>query len=152
MHGHRIREAERLVTLPELSSEEVAFSRKRDLARNVLPPGRVGAILLFPTLLILVALAIYPTFYAVWQSLRIELIYNSAASRFVGLETFANLFADPFAVKSLRLTALWSAMVLLVQMPLGIAIAMLLDRDIRGQAFCARSSFCPSSFRRSRWG
>jgi multiple sugar transport system permease protein len=118
--------------MPELSEQEVAFSAKRDLARNVLPPERVGAILLFPTLFVLVVLAIYPTFYAVWQSLRIELIYNPAASRFVGLETFANLFADPFAVKSLWLTAVWSGLVLLVQIPLGIAIALLLDRETQG--------------------
>jgi multiple sugar transport system permease protein len=92
---------------------------------------RLAVLLILPTLILLVGLAIYPTLYALWTSLRIYLLYNPAAGRFVGLSNYTHLFADGFAVKSLWLTGLWAVMVIVLQMSLGMALALLLDRSMR---------------------
>jgi multiple sugar transport system permease protein len=49
----------------------------------------------------------------------------------VGASNFTHLFEDEFAVKSLWLTGLWALLVIFVQMSLGMAIALLLDRAAR---------------------
>src|ERR1700759_1631263 len=93
--------------------------------------NRLAVLLILPTLIVLVGLAIYPTLYALWTSLRIYLLYNPAADRFVGLSNYTHLFEDGFAVKSLWLTAWWAILVIVLQMCLGMALALLLDRAIR---------------------
>ncbi len=98
----------------------------RSGARN-----RLAVLLILPTLIVLVGLAIYPTLYALWTSLRVYLLYNPAASRFVGLSNYTHLFEDGFAVKSLWLTGLWAVLVIVLQMSLGMALALLLDRAMR---------------------
>jgi multiple sugar transport system permease protein len=89
---------------------------------------RLAMLLVLPTLIVLVGLAIYPTLYALWMSFRVYLLYNPAAGRFVGPSNFTHLFEDEFAVKSLWLTGLWAVLVIFVQMSLGMALALLLDR------------------------
>ncbi len=91
---------------------------------------RLAVWLILPTLIVLVGLAIYPTLYALWMSLRVYLLYNPAAGRFVGLNNFTHLFEDEFAVKSLWLTGLWALLVIILQMSLGTVLALLLDRAV----------------------
>ncbi len=112
-------------------SNNAAANDGRASSRAGLSAERAAYLLLLPTLAVLAGLAVFPTLYAMWQSLRIELIYNPAASRFVGLQTYIGLFQDPFAIKAFGITALWVAAVLVVQLPVGLAIALLLDREIR---------------------
>jgi multiple sugar transport system permease protein len=85
-----------------------------------------------PTLLFLVALAIYPLFYAGWLSFRLELLFNPAVGRYVGLDNYATIFEDPLVVKSLLLTGFWTVLALVFQIVVGFLIAMALDTDIRG--------------------
>jgi multiple sugar transport system permease protein len=92
---------------------------------------RLALLLILPTVIVLVGLAIYPTLYAFWMSLRVYLLYNPAAGRFVGLSNFTHLLEDEFAVKSLWLTAWWACLVIIVQVCIGMALALLLDRAIR---------------------
>jgi multiple sugar transport system permease protein len=92
---------------------------------------KVALLLVLPTLIVLLGLAVYPTLYALWISLRVYLLYNPGASRFVGLDTYWGLFHDDFAVKSFWLTAVWTLLVIAVQLPLGFALALLLDRQMR---------------------
>ena len=92
---------------------------------------RLAVLLILPTLIVLVGLAIYPTLYAFWMSLRVYLLYNPAAGRFVGLSNFAHLLNDEFAVKSLWLTGLWALLVIIVQMCFGMALALVMDRATR---------------------
>jgi len=91
----------------------------------------LAVLLILPTLIVLVGLAIYPTLYVFWMSLRVYLLYNPAAGRFVGLSNFAHLLNDEFAVKSLWLTGLWALLVIIVQMCFGMALALVMDRATR---------------------
>jgi len=97
-----------------------------------IPEQRLALLFVLPTLIFLLAMSIYPTLYAFWMSLRVELVFNPHASRFVGLDNFLAVFDDPFTVKSLWLTAIWSASVIAVQIVLGFLVALLLDTRLRG--------------------
>jgi len=113
--------------LPGIGDRKIAAGRLPVQLRT----HRLAILLVLPTLIVLVGLAIYPTLYALWMSLRVYLLYNPAAGRFVGPSNFTHLFEDEFAVKSLWLTGLWAVLVIFVQMSLGMALALLLDRATR---------------------
>lgn len=97
--------------------------------------GRAGASLrrrraeyglLAPTVIILLALSLYPTLYNVWQSLHAtELI---GPSRWAGLENYGDLFSDDRFWSSAKITAEFMAVTVTVTIALGLALAAALDR------------------------
>lgn len=57
-----------------------------------------------------------------------------ASARFVGLQMFATLLHDPAVLRSLGTTLAFAAIVVSCEMALGIALALLLERPVRGMA------------------
>lgn len=80
---------------------------------------------LAPTLLVLVALSIYPLIFAVEVSLRTPSGY--------GLGNFARLATDRLFLISLWQTIVYTASALAVEFALGLALALLVNREFRGR-------------------
>jgi multiple sugar transport system permease protein len=88
--------------------------------------------LLAPTVLMLIALAIFPTVVSAVLSFRVEPLYNPRAAHFVGWRNYGDLFQDDRFWQSIRLTLLWAVVVVGIQLVLGFFLAILLDRKMRG--------------------
>ena len=102
-------------------------------------------VLLGPTLLVLLALLLYPTGYVLVVSFRdYELTDPAAGSPFVGFENYTMLLTDPTFF-----TALWKSIVFTVgsvalSFVIGLAIALLLSRrDLRGTGFTRTAILIP---------
>ncbi|HYM11477.1 MAG TPA: sugar ABC transporter permease [Bryobacterales bacterium] len=80
---------------------------------------------LAPTLLVLVALSIYPLIFAVEVSLRTPSGY--------GLGNFTRLATDRLFLISLWQTIAYTASALAVEFALGLALALLVNREFRGR-------------------
>ena len=83
-----------------------------------------------PAVFWILAFTIFPLLYALYTSL-----YSFRFGQrfgFAGLENFARLFADSNLLSSLRLTLIFVVGTVTVQMVLGVALALLLSREIRG--------------------
>ena len=80
---------------------------------------------LAPTLVVLGVLSIYPLIFAVQVSLRTE-------SGF-GLGNFTRLAADRFFLISLWQTVVYTAGALIAEFTLGLALALLVNREFRGR-------------------
>jgi multiple sugar transport system permease protein len=93
---------------------------------------RVAYLLLAPALLVLIGLSIFPTVFSATLSFRVEPLYNPNVARFVGWRNYNDLFEDERFRRSIRLTLLWSVIVVSIQMALGLFMAILLDRKMRG--------------------
>jgi multiple sugar transport system permease protein len=93
---------------------------------------RTAQLLLAPTVLVLVALSIFPTLVSAVLSFRLEPLYNPKVARFVGWRNYNDLFQDERFWQSIRLTLLWAVVVVGIQMVLGFFLAILLDRKMRG--------------------
>lgn len=108
---------------PAVTARKGAAARQR---------RRVALLLLAPTVLMLVALSIFPTVVSAVLSFRVEPLYNPKVARFVGWRNYSDLFQDERFWQSIRLTLLWAVVVVGIQMVLGFFLAILLDRKMRG--------------------
>jgi multiple sugar transport system permease protein len=113
----------------------VSRALEPDAARAASPPRRspwggvrrnVSFYLMFlPALLLLIG-AMYPFVLGVITSLTNTKLYIPTVS-FVGFKNYVNLFQDDVFLTGLAVTLTYTALVLLIQIPLGILVALLLD-------------------------
>ena len=82
----------------------------------------------------LLVFALYPFFYNIWLSFH-EFVPRKRALKFVGTENWVKLFEDTRMWGALGITLLYTAVCLLIQLVLGLAIALLLDSDDPGYGF-----------------
>src|SRR5437867_341801 len=87
-------------------------------------------LLIAPTVGVLVALSIYPLFYAVKVSLQTG---SGAAARW-SLANFARLATDNFFLAALAHTFIYAVAALTFEFLLGLGLAVLLDKPLRGRS------------------
>ena len=90
--------------------------------------ARTTYILLFLPALAMLALALYPFVQGVLTAFSDRKLYYTT-SEFVGLQNFIDLFSDDEFRDSIARTLAFTAGVILVQIPLGLGIALLLARQ-----------------------
>jgi multiple sugar transport system permease protein/N,N'-diacetylchitobiose transport system permease protein len=120
-----------LVVVPTLDDP-----RARRFAR--LRPGeRMLAIaLVIPTLVIVFGLTVYPMFYSFWISLhQRNLIKARDATPFVGLANYAAVLKDGYFWDSAWRTLYFTVASLVVQIVLGLAMALVLNERFVGRTF-----------------
>ena len=89
-------------------------------------------LLLAPATLIFLAIVLYPLLYGLYLSLT-DTDPTTLQSRFVGLDNFAKMLRDQVFWISLRQTFTYATVTLLIEMPLALAIALLLNENSRGR-------------------
>ncbi|MET0680540.1 MAG: sn-glycerol-3-phosphate ABC transporter permease UgpA [Burkholderiales bacterium] len=87
--------------------------------------------LVAPQIAITVVFFFWPAAQAVWYSFQLQDAFG-LKTQFVGLANFAALFADTRYLDSIRITAVFSALVALVGLAISLALAVMADRVIRG--------------------
>jgi multiple sugar transport system permease protein len=120
-----------------MSIKEEAVGMKKDRKGRRAPPGRrvwlqvnhdklVGLLLLMPLFLLIIGLAVYPIYHVVRTSLHEQTLY-SATAHFVGLNNFSEVFRHEAFWRSLTNNLVFAFGSLALQMPIGLAIALLLN-------------------------
>jgi multiple sugar transport system permease protein len=98
--------------------------------------------LLLPATLGLVVFTFAPIGYALLVSFQeFELLAGPAG--WVGLQNYRHLFEDPLFLKAVVTTTLYTAMTLVAQVTLGLALAILVNQKVRGLAFFRTAYFLP---------
>ncbi len=111
---------------PGASATPLAVRRAQSIARAL--RRRDGVILLFvaPALLLYGVYILYPVVISIWYSL---LQWNGiGAARFIGLDNWARLFQDATVLGSLRNTLVLLIGSIVVEIPIGLGVALLLQR------------------------
>ncbi len=99
-------------------------------------------VLVAPFVLAFVIFLAYPLAQSV--SLSMHQSFGPAHARFVGVDNYTFLLTDPQFWKAARNTAVFTAGSVFIQLPLALALALLLDRtDIRGRAWFRLVFFSP---------
>ncbi|KES04197.1 ABC transporter permease [Streptomyces toyocaensis] len=102
-------------------------ARGRRLRRR----GRVIALLfVFPALLLLGALVVYPVLFSVGRSL-----FDASGNEFVGAENYAEMFRDPTTLTAVRNTAIWVVVAPTLLTGLGLILAVLVEKVRWATAF-----------------
>ncbi len=92
----------------------------------------VAALLLAPALLYLIVMSIYPTIWSLWLAFHNYLVYQPNKASFAGFDNFTDLLDSEVFRQSFRVTLAFSAIAVSIECALGLAIAVLLDRKMRG--------------------
>jgi multiple sugar transport system permease protein len=88
-----------------------------------------------PALIVMTLALAYPLVQSVWLSFHQWAIGAPLSSaRFIGLENYRILLSDPNVWASIRVTLLFAFAVVVIEVALGVALALVLDRQIRGMS------------------
>jgi sn-glycerol 3-phosphate transport system permease protein len=100
--------------------------------RTIFAGWALPAAFVLPQLLLTVFFFLWPAGEAIYGSLTRQDAFG-IRTRFVGLENFADLFADPLYVESLWRTLLFCGCVTLLSMGIALLLAAFADREIAGR-------------------
>ena len=103
---------------------------------------RKQLLLLLPIIILLVSIFAYPIARAFFLSFY-KVSFGTAQSEFVGLDNFATMFLDPVFWQGLGKSFYWTVGNLAIQLTIPIALALLLNRRIRGVNFARAAIMLP---------
>jgi ABC-type sugar transport system permease subunit len=112
-------------------------------SRSLVTPALAAWLLLAPWLILFALFILWP----LGEAARLAFLqtFGPTATNFVGTRNFSALFADPLFWTALRNTAIYAATSVLIQLPLALGLAILLNRpDVRARAFFRLIFFSPS--------
>ena len=88
-----------------------------------------------PAMIIIILALLYPLGYMVYGSFRAwDPSQNISESEFVGLKNYITLFYDPAFRESLVVTLTFAVCVVFSEVVIGVGLALMLDRNIRGMS------------------
>ncbi|MEM8821439.1 MAG: sugar ABC transporter permease [Pseudomonadota bacterium] len=88
-----------------------------------------------PAAAIMLIALLYPLLYMMWGSFRDwDPTQTIGEAEFVGLRNYISLWNDPAFRESLSVTLIFAFTVVVVEIVLGVGLALLLDRNIRGMS------------------
>lgn len=100
--------------------------------RTVFPGQALPLLLVAPQLALTAVFFLWPAGQALWFSTQRQDAFG-LRTEFVGLDNFAELFADPLYRESIARTALFCALVAGLAMAAALFLAVFADREIRGR-------------------
>jgi multiple sugar transport system permease protein len=100
---------------------------------------RLGYGLVSPVVLVLLAITGFPLVYNIWNSFHYFNLLNPTDHRFVGLSNYRQVFSTQTGLgPAIEHTILYAVISVLIEVAIGLGIALLLNRPIRGRGI-ARS-------------
>lgn len=88
-----------------------------------------------PAALVMILALFYPIGYMMWGSFRDwDPTQNISETEFVGFANYVRLWGDAFFWESFTVTLIFAFTVVAVEMVIGVGLALLLDRNIRGMS------------------
>ena len=95
---------------------------------------RAAAPWLLPSLVVIGAMTIYPTVHGIWLSLTdTSLAGQQREASWIGLANYVQMFQSPTFMNALRVTLGYTVGALVLEMLIGLGLALLLNRDLRGR-------------------
>jgi arabinogalactan oligomer/maltooligosaccharide transport system permease protein len=95
---------------------------------------RLPYLFLAPALLVMLCVVVYPFAYNVWISLTNMNLYHLSDPTFQGLEHYRNILAESEMAYVFGKTLLWTVVNIFFHVTIGIALALLLNQDIKGRS------------------
>lgn len=90
--------------------------------------------LVVPAFLLVGFFAVYPFVIALWNSFSYVDLFTGRRT-FVGLDNFITVITDPFVLSATWRSVVWTVSNMVLQVIVGVLVAMLLNVNLRGQRF-----------------
>jgi ABC-type sugar transport system permease subunit len=105
---------------------------------------RLAALLCAPALLSIAAVALFPLAYTLWESLHLHDLRMPWRGRpFIGLDNYAEALSDARFWDALAHTALFALLTVSLELVLGLALALLLNRSFAGRGLARTLALLP---------
>ena len=130
-------------SLPTTTPEPADLSGPPARPRSRLRGYLTVAAFMLPALVLFGLMVLTPIGLAAYNSLFKWNGYGGAPTDFIGLDNFKRLFQNPVFIDDLKHGAILIALSLLVQLPLSLGLAMLLNQKLRGRAIYRVLFFAP---------
>lgn len=98
-------------------------------------------LLLLPSLLLIGLFKVYPIFYSIWGSFFVR--GQGGSSKFAGFRNYSLLFQDPTFLNSIWVTFKFNLITTPIQIILGLALAIMLNRNSRFVRFSRTVIYIP---------
>ncbi|MCB1486394.1 MAG: sugar ABC transporter permease [Bauldia sp.] len=105
---------------------------RRNLPSASRSDKRFKWLLVAPAALLILAISIYPLIFSIWV-LFVNYDFQIPGHAFVGLKNFEQVVSDPVARYSLLVTVVLTVSNVVVELLLGLAVAMVMARSFRGR-------------------
>ncbi|MFN8665044.1 MAG: sugar ABC transporter permease [Thermomicrobiales bacterium] len=102
-----------------------------------------GYFLLLPTLAVLALVIVYPMLDGMRISLMRMKITSTSDPRYIGLDNYLDLFQDEKFWFTLRTTAIWTLANVIAQLILGLALAVLLNEQLKARGLYRSVALIP---------
>ena len=104
---------------------------------------KFGYTLVAPTVIVLLAITVYPLIYNVWNSLHHDVVTSGLPPTFAGLANYQRIFTDNLFVPSLVRTVGFTVVSVAVETVIGLALALALNRRFPGRGLVRAAVFIP---------
>jgi multiple sugar transport system permease protein len=112
--------------------------RHRWRRANLLPYALIA-----PIGILLLAISVYPSLYAIWLAMTDASLLRLARAKFIGIDNFIRLAGDPVFLDSLWRTLRWDAAVVGIELLIALPIALFLNLKFRGRGFVRVAMMIP---------
>lgn len=121
--------------------------RRRDRHSLTSQDRRLGLWLVAPAVIVLLAITAYPLFYNIWNSFHYVNYLEPPLGGFAGFSNYEKLFNTPLPtlqfLPALEHTAGFTVVSVLVEIVIGLAIALALNKPFRGRGIVRAAVFIP---------
>jgi len=105
---------------------------------------RTAWMMVSPTILVVLLVALIPVLDTIWLSLHHSTVVH--AGSFAGLSNFSAIFSDPAFRKALLNSGIFTVASVAIELVLGLAVALTLNRRFRGRGFLRAAVLIPWAF------
>ncbi|WP_086826733.1 carbohydrate ABC transporter permease [Allokutzneria sp. NRRL B-24872] len=117
-------------------------------AKPVLSEGkkaerRLGLLLCAPAAFIMIAVTAWPIIYSFWLSLQRYDLKFPDKQEFIGFENYAAVLSSPYWWDAFGITVLLTAVTVVIELVLGMALALVMHRTLVGRGLVRTSALIP---------
>jgi ABC-type sugar transport system permease subunit len=116
---------------------------KKTKSKEKIIEQRTGYLLVFPAIIIIAIVSLYPILRTVWLSLHTMQLQFMSETKFIGLENYQFLISDYRFWHSVGNTAFFTVISVGMELVLGILVALLINRPFRGRGLVRASVLIP---------
>lgn len=98
-------------------------------------PRTLGFLLVAPAMLAILGVVLFPMLNSLWLSLQQHDLSRPQEDAFIWFKNYADLLQDPRYLNSLQATFKFSLFSVIIELTLGVAIAMVLNQEFHGRGF-----------------
>jgi multiple sugar transport system permease protein len=117
-----------------VATAQATLGARRRNRRSGLSERRLAAVMVSPSLIVILIVAAFPIAYAIWLSLHQYSVIHPGLSRWVGLDNYRDALSSSDFWSAVKTTFIFTAISVTLELVLGMGMALLMHAAFRGRS------------------